>query len=415
MSIEIGRPASDTFEGNVVPGSSVGATSSELDPRESMRVLPSFLQPFLTWLTGKPLLGEVPWNLTPIHHLLASCIPLLLGVAGSSIAVLLLGWWLLLLIPCWMLTVHGSRKLRTMILHQCSHTNFLAHKRVDTLLGETISIILMTQNYQEYKREHISDHHSSSHMTLADPTVQFILVSMGAEAGMTRAQLWGRLWKTIISPRFHLNSLYARLTSHFRGSSWTHRMMMIGYLLGQLGLAVTMQSWLIFLVAWFFPVGILFNVSACVRLSSRHIFPKPGVRQSGRAVMASFTHGIFIGEAVPPANLPLLHGLRAWIIWTLRMLFIHLPTRLFVLVGDGPCHDYHHRYPRSRNWSNYIFARNNDLIAGHPGWPPYTEVWGLFNAINEVFCSLSAADPHEYSVARLKTVKAGELLAALEE
>jgi hypothetical protein len=60
-----------------------------------------------------------------------------------------------------------------------------------------------------------------------------------------------------------------------------------------------------------------------------------------------------------------------------------------VLVGDTPVHDYHHRFPVSSNWVNAIFARQQDLENGCPGWQEdYQEVWGLFSAIDLTFDSL---------------------------
>src|SRR5206468_7765637 len=82
--------------------------------------------------------------------------------------------------------------------------------------------------------------------------------------------------------------------------------------------------------------------------------------------------------------------------WLFRLLFIHFPARYLILTGDAVCHDYHHRHPRDRDWPNYIFARQADQDAGHPGWPPYEEVWGLVPAINRVLDSIRDADPGIY-------------------
>src|SRR3546814_20241956 len=73
------------------------------------------------------------------------------------------------------------------------------------------------------------------------------------------------------------------------------------------------------------------------------------------------------------------------------MLTVHLFSRLFVLVGDAPCHDYHHRRPGSRKWPSYIHERQADLLRGCPAYPvTYIETWGLFRAIDENLASLRA-------------------------
>jgi len=97
------------------------------------------------------------------------------------------------------------------------------------------------------------------------------------------------------------------------------------------------------------------------------------------------------------------------------MLFVHAPTRYLVLTGDTVVHDYHHRYPSSREWADYLFARKRDIEAGHKGWPEYHEVWGLVPAINYVFDSLAVADPAEYDIARLPHVSKRELFAAFDD
>jgi hypothetical protein len=86
-------------------------TYAEVDPRESMRVLPSILQGPLTLLTGKPFQGQAPWTLTPMYHLTAATSALLIGLVMSLVALTQGRIWLLLLIPGWMLTLHGMRSL----------------------------------------------------------------------------------------------------------------------------------------------------------------------------------------------------------------------------------------------------------------------------------------------------------------
>src|SRR5262245_4625096 len=126
----------------------IDSTSTRLDPRQTMGSLPRFVQPFLTWLTGKPLPGERPWNLRPVHHLMACLVPIALGMTASTLAVHFGRWMLLALLPGWLLTTHGIRKLRTMILHQCSHANFWRRAWPDRLVGTFIAVALISQEYE---------------------------------------------------------------------------------------------------------------------------------------------------------------------------------------------------------------------------------------------------------------------------
>lgn len=344
-----------------------------LDPRETMRTLPGFLQPALTWLTGKPLVDQRPWNLKPMHHLWGSLLPIAAGLTLGAV-VLNNGWWMLLLPVSWLLTTHGIRKLRVMIVHQCSHKNFLRNKLVDSVVGTVIAMSLVTQEYREYQDEHVGDHHSSNHMTMQDQTVQFLVLVLGMRVDMSRRQQWLRMLAGIFGPNYQAKATYARISSHFRNTPVWYRVLLIAFLSAQASAVTLLGLWPAFLVLWVFPLIVLFNAAATLRLSSRHIFPTEENPPKGRATLAAYTHGVFFGEPTPERDRPAARRALAWGRWWLRMLFVHLPARLFVFVGDGPCHDYHHRFPRSQDWPNYIFARQRDVVAGHPGWPPYTEV-----------------------------------------
>ncbi|GAA3237980.1 fatty acid desaturase [Dactylosporangium siamense] len=363
------------------------------DVRESMLVLPTWLQPVLTWVTGKPTVTENSWRLRPVDHLLASIAPLLFGVAVGWAAVLAGGWWLLVLPVSWLSSVHGMRKLGSVILHQCTHATYSRRKWVNRLLGGAIAAGLGVQEYEDYSREHVSDHHSLSHMTMADPTARFIVETMRCEPLMSGRQMWLAMFRTMLSPAFQVRQMFWRLSTH---RTAVRAALLMLTLAAEIALFAGVGSWWIALLVWVIPLTVLYNWAAVLRVSCRHLFPAAGHPLEGRAAIALGTHGIFLGEAVPDPALRGMRRARGWASWWLRMLFVHLFNRLFVLVGDGPCHDYHHRFPRSAQWVNYPFARRDDIAAGHPMWLAYTEVWGLRAAIDEVFSSLRQADPAIY-------------------
>ncbi len=385
------------------------------DPRESMRNLPSAFQGMLTLLTGKPLQGQKPWSVTPLHHLTIALLSIAVGVVCSTIAVINGYAWLLFLLPGWMLTLHGIRDLRMKIFHQCAHDNMFGHKGVDAFIGETISTFLLIQDFQSYRYEHVIEHHSVHHMTLKDPTVKTLLITFGFRPGMTREQLQRKLLKGIFSPVFHLRFFIARIISHLLPASSTRKTISIGIWVAIVVLATITHSWIPFLIAWFLPLTLFFQVTNTLRLCVKHVFPQPGERRQGKAYFASLTYGVFLGERTPEPDLPPLQRSRAWLHWWTRMLFIHFPMRYLVLTADTVCHDYHHRHPRSKNWANYIFARQEDIEAGHPGWPPYREAWGYRDAVNLVFDSLRIADPGEFDVSKIEATTTHELFSAFDD
>ncbi|MER5432065.1 fatty acid desaturase [Streptomyces sp. NPDC002588] len=381
-----------------------------------MRVLPRAVQRPLTVFTGKPLPGQSPSRWSPTYHLVSAMSAMTAGAAVSSLGWALGSWFLTLLLPGWAVTLHGMRNLRMMIYHQCSHRNMYRRRKLDTVIGHTTSSLLVIQNFQRYSREHVSDHHAAHHMTLRDPTVQAFLVSLDLRPGMTRRRMWWRVMGKLFSPRFHFAFAVSRVRAFWSESAPSEKTTSV--LLYGLTAAATAATgtWPALLVVWFVPLVPLYQVSNTLRLCVKHTFPPAGTEvRRGRAYFASLTNAVFIGESAPPAGLPAVRCLLSWSRWTLRMLFVHAPSRYLVLTGDTVVHDYHHRYPSGREWFDYIFARQRDVDAGAQGWPGYLEVWGLVPAISHVFDSLSAADAKEYDVAQLRSVSHRELFAAFDD
>lgn len=384
-----------------------------------MSRLPRPLQLPLTMLTGKPEAGQRRLPMTPTGHLAAALASMLTGLAVSGRALGLGGWGLLLIPVGWAITLHGMRNLRMMVFHQCAHRNMWAKSRLDTAVGQMVAALLIVQHFDRYRSEHVADHHARHHMTLRDPTVQAFLVSLELSPGMSRRAMWARMLGKLVSPKFHLAFLRARVLSYFHGASPLERVAAIGLM----ALAAVMCSlvdggWVFLIIAWLIPLTVLYQISNTLRLCVKHTFPPAEADEGprlGRDHFASLTNAIFIGEAVPPPSGVGLRALTSWTRWFTRMLFIHFPSRYLVLTGDTVVHDFHHRRPMTRDWANYLFAREDDALAGHRGWPEYRHVWGLVPAIDTVFASLSAADSHTFNRARLTEVSFREVFAAFDD
>lgn len=389
-----------------------------LDPRETMRALPRFIQYPLTLFTGKPLAGQksLSWW-TPGFHLATAALSMAVGVGISCTALILGAYWLLLLLPGWAVTLHGMRNLRMMIYHQCSHRNMYRNRRLDTVIGRATSSLLIIQNFARYSREHVSDHHAAHHMTLRDPTVQAFLVSLNLHPGMTHAADVapgpGQAVLAVVPPQLHGGAcpfVLARLRPGgegdqphaVRGCGGGHR--------GDGHLAYAAHR-LVRPAASAVP-GEQHPAAVCEahlpRAASRSA-PGQGIfRQSHQRDIHRRT-GSFSGSAGSETRGGLVrldspHAVRA-----------RASTRFLVLTGDTVVHDFHHRYPSTPKWANYIFERQADADRGSPGWGPYKQVWGIVPAINLVFDSLSAADPEEFDIKRLREVSKRELFAAFDD
>ncbi|NKI40119.1 fatty acid desaturase [Streptomyces physcomitrii] len=388
----------------------------DTDVRESLRVLPGFLQMPLTLMTGKALAGQRALPMSPGFHLGAAWTSMLAGLAISTTGYALGAWYLLLLLPGWAMTLHGMRNLRMMIFHQCSHRNMYARRGLDTAIGYSVSSLLVIQNFARYSKEHVSDHHAVHHMTLRDPTVQAFLISLDLHPGMTRGQMWRRVLGKMSSPRFHLAFAIARVRSFAQKSAPAEKATAL-VLYGGTALAASLLGlWPALLLVWFVPLVPLYQMSNTLRLCVKHTFPAPDTTvRRGKEYFAGLTNAIFLGERAPDPALPLPRRALAWLRWSARMACLHFPSRYLVLTGDTVVHDYHHRYPASRQWHNYLFVRQQDLESGHRGWPAYTAEWGLVAAVNRVFDSLSIADPEEFDVHQITSVSKRELFAAFDD
>jgi hypothetical protein len=372
---------------------SISSLSSRV--RETMRPLPLFLQPLLTWLTGKPLRKQQPlWKRSAYWSLTMALLQLFGGVAASIVLMnAFLLWWPLLVLS-WMVTVGGARILQVTIIHHCIHYNFPGRRTSVRWLVEVLSALLLIQDFASYQFEHVSIHHSKKLATLDDPDLKFLLL-LGFHPGMSREALWKRLGQTVLSPRFHVLFLLARLTTNFKSPALYRKCLAIAFSGIVLGLVALTHAWLAWLIAWVFPLTVLYHIAALLQFTSEHRWLRVhDPDQPAKIVLARLTVGRFMGEAVPPSDLPLMHEVVAWGCWLARMLLIHLPFRVFVMPSDLPQHDWHHRHPSSKDWPNGAYARQRDLEEGCPGWPePYTEVWGLLPAIDAVFQLLSSLPP----------------------
>jgi fatty acid desaturase len=389
-----------------------------LGPREQMQQrMPGWLQQPLTVFTGKALSGQraLPWW-RPTYHFAVAVVSLIGGVAVSSLGWAAGGWFLFLLAPGWVITAHGLRNLRMMIFHQCSHRNMYRRQRLDAVIGELLASLLVVQNFQRYRREHVAEHHAARHMSLRDPTVQAFLLTLDIHPGMPVPAMRRRVFGKLASPVFHLRFAVARAMSFWAGAS--RREQVAGAVLYGGGIAAATATGHLpqLLVVWFVPLIPLFQCSNVLRLCVKHTFPEPGLTERrGRAYFGSLTSAVFIGEAAPAPAASRLASILCWARWGLRMLFVHAPVRYLIITADTPVHDFHHRYPSAGNWAHHLYARQADSDAGSPGWGPYTEFWGLGPAMNCVLASLSAADPDYYDARRIRDVSKRETFSAFDD
>jgi fatty acid desaturase len=370
------------------------AAARSINPRAEMYYrLPGFLQPFLTWLTARPAPGETPKSHSSHYHVVTAFATLVAGVVFSLAALELGGLWLIALPFLMIISASGMGKLQAVVFHHCAHGTVFQERSTNRRVGETISILLLMKHFDVYQHEHMLHHSPNKLLTHEDEFTQFVMNLAGLRPGLPKEVLWRRVLISFVSPFFHLRFLLARVSSCLLSHSTVHNL--IGWAAwGWLFYGVWLTgTWTELVVVWLFPVVVLLQVGTALRTLCEHRFPEQEVIDArGKTFVCLATAGVFPGAPVPeqPARTP--GGLATWAGWWAAMLTVHLFARVFVLVGDAPCHDFHHRRPASRRWTDYIHARQKDADSGCPTYPlGYIETWGLFKAIDENLASLSTA------------------------
>ena len=390
MSHEVARL---TGSGMAAPTGTTRVHQPTPAPRAAMAArLPRALQPFLTWLTAKPLAGEPLVQRSPTYFVATALLQTLGGVALAAAAprfaplaataTLLLGW---------LLCGAGLGLFQVVVFHHCSHNTVFKTRETNARVGRLISATLLFKHFDAYRAEHMLHHNHKKLLTEEDEFAGFVFGVCRLEPSLPKRDLWRRVLVNLVSPGFHLRFLLRRVDGAWRSPDRAHNAVGAGAWLVAAGLAVATGHLWTFLVAWAFPVVVLLQVATVFRILCEHRFPEPEmILARGKDFASHATAGVFPGSP-PPAMPPRgLEGVARWTAWWSNMLTVQLLVRLFVLVGDAPCHDFHHRRPASRRWTSYIQARQADLEEGEVvARAGYQETWGLFRAIDENLASLS--------------------------
>ncbi|WP_270933790.1 fatty acid desaturase [Falsiroseomonas oryzae] len=372
---------------------------AEISPREAMAArLPAVVQPFLTWLTAKPAPGEEAKQRSAQSFVIGALAWMFGGCALTVLPFLMtepmLAAWLLVPIGL-TFTCCGLGLFQVVIFHHCSHGTVFATREANRRAGRLISALLLFKRFEDYQREHMIHHSAKKLLTEEDEFADFVLGLCGLEAGVSKRELWRRVALNCVSPVFHWRFFSRRVqASLFTGDTahdWTGR---VAWTVA-IGASVATGTFWLFMLAWVLPVSILLQIATVFRILVEHSFPDAElIAARNKEFVCHASVGVFPGSQPPLERATTLTGAVAWTLWWAEMLTVQLFVRLFVLVGDAPCHDFHHRRPATRRWTSYIHARQEDLESGSPGFPAgYFETWGLMRAVDRMLASLAATAP----------------------
>lgn len=367
------------------------------DVRASFERFPSWTQHFWTWFTGKALPYQKPYF---VHTWWSYCLVTLsifiCGLSISSLAIVLqFDFWWVALVSGWFLTLNGARTMILVIAHQCIHGQFSGNRKLDDFIGELVTILVINQDAEAFRLDHVRIHHRrATFATVDDPPVKS-LIGYGFLPGMSKRMLWRRAAWVVSSPFFHWKAFEKRLRSNLTSRRMWRRPVFLAYAAGWLSLAVLVpDGWMVVLFAFGVPVGVFLQISALMDNLGEHAWLEPPEpKNAQRHYHVSRTWARFCGRALPDLSLPVWRRTIAWMTWSLEMALYHFPARVLVVVGDLPNHDFHHRFPATSKWMYAAYARQQDIDKGHEGSPSYIEIWGLGQAMDQMFQALSKAAP----------------------
>ncbi len=352
------------------------------DARESFRRFPAWTQPLVTFISGKPLHDSKPifW-LSPVQTVVIDCAKYATGIAGSAIVLTAGGGWLLLLAFFWILTVNAARSIAS-DAHYGGHTALTMNKRVDHVLGNLLSLSVLSANMEDYAETHNRDHHGKVGIwSLDDPDISMISL-MGFELGRSQSYYRWRQLLTVISPRYHLLSIYFRLrTTFITAPVWR---MCVAIISAAVITALTIWSgrWDILVFAWLLPVLPGFAISSAFQFPSEHQWLEPK-REGEKHLEYVFrvSWGRFFLISAPEPKQSFISTLLDWGCWAFKMSPMIL-QRSFICAVTLPAHDYHHRIARHKDWPMGLYLREWDK-ANHI--VQYQDFYGLGKPTELVF------------------------------
>ncbi len=342
--------------------------------RESMKIMPMFIQPFLTWMTGMPLKNEIPlikW--TPTKALLLAIIQTGIGILLSYYAMqqhIILS--ILILLISWLLTTGGMRRLDVIIIHHSLHNKLYKSFLANRIISEIITTILWRVPYDSNRKAHI-DHHRRPCSDI-DYDLQYIL-STGFKKGMSKKALHLYIIKNLLSPIHHGKFLWRRIKANYFTKAPIYRHIMLWtYSLVIIVPCLIFHSFY-YLILWLLPITVFFQSAIFLYTLSEHRWTLKVSSKEKLTIKRrdSFTFGRLCGDSIPRRTKHRdLTYFYSWLTWWLRVFFVHCPYRSCVLVGDTVQHDTHHIQPGC-DWANSAYIRRDDM-SSHSF--RYQNVWG---------------------------------------
>ncbi len=378
--------------------------SNSIDPRESFRFLHRYIQPIVTFISGKPLSGaRKVLDVSPFQAILFDAFKVIIGVCLALYAVSQseIAWFTLVF--AWIVIVNGARSL-TSDAHYAGHGVITGNIKFDYLIGELLSSIVFSQNLRDYASQHNRKHHGKTGiLTKEDPDVKMIYL-LGFEFGRSVSFSYFRLACSLVSIRYHFLYTFYRLKSNLVDAKITRALLFILVQAGVFGIFHYFGLDQEYLYCWLVPLLPLYALSAAIQFPSEHNWLSPALDGECRKQhIKRVSYGRFFIISAPTYKGNTLVYLFNWGLWCIKMIPM-LFGRFFVCVSILPSHDYHHRSTRCKNWPNEVYLRQQDQDLNND----YVDFYGLKEPIDNTFRTWSMLSESDYG-------KSNTLLSYLEQ
>lgn len=350
------------------------------------------IQEYLTWQSGIPHSNQTLRKRSRLEYFINASAVLATGICASYLVIASGNFWGL---PIgWGLTLYGMRELRLPIMHEASHNDLTQKVWLDKLIGQAIAILLWNEPFQAYMVQHEKGipgsrkkvHHKWTDLLAPGEDTFEAHKNYGFKPGVAPQENWEHLIWLLVNPAFYARRFFKSLKAMLCSPYPTANLMALVIWLTVVGVAIASGNLGEFALIWIVPRVFFYEICGLLRMSVEHYYPEGDAR--GKRTMRDYrqmTKAIFCAEPTPclspDATAPETY--LAWGGWALRMVAIHLPTKLFVLTGDSPCHDLHHARPGA-DWPNSEIERQKLAESGFP----LTANWGLVAALEDFFISL---------------------------
>lgn len=371
--------------------------------REQYKTGNTLIDAMVTHYMAKPLTGQTPYW-TPsaqrsfwISAALLFAFPMLVCLAS----LLNFGFALVVSYVAAVAMTGLFRKFQVEYGHHASHRSFVRGNREKNNFYLNLSTtIALCQNGVEYRKEH-NEHHDRSIFTTEEDADAALLMKFGFKPGLSRKRLWLKLISNLLSPYFHAYFFWQRLRSSFvTRSSWTWRVASAVWLTFLCSTGFLLPLWIAVVAIWL-PLTIFYQMSALIQFVTEHAWMITQTAPTTNKTYAERCWGRFMGERLPEPSSNLFTAFIIWSGFLLRHVFLHLPGRYAIIVGDMPAHDWHHLAGYlgvpGHNCPAGIYERQRAIEAGDKLRMAERELWGVIAMINHIFIILEHA-PHMVAI-----------------